>query len=107
MRRKSAEVPVLILNIIGIVLLIVFGWKYVSFSPNVNHPEAMIPMQEWEAAGILLSAGAIPLLFANCGAYLFVWKDRVKGWKRLLFFLPGVICFLIAAHYWLYSPSAR
>ncbi|MBR2767644.1 MAG: hypothetical protein IKD68_01800 [Solobacterium sp.] len=107
MRRKSAEVPVLILNIIGIVLLVVFGWKYVSFSPEVNNPGAMLPMKEWEAAGILLSAGTIPLLCANYGAYLFVWKERVKGWKRLLFFLPGMICFLIAAHYWLFSSSGR
>ena len=107
MRRKSAEVPVLILNIIGIVLLMILGWKYVSFSPEVNNPGAMLPMKEWEAAGILLSAGTIPLLCANYGAYLFVWKERVKGWKRLLFFLPGMICFLIAAHYWLFSSSGR
>ncbi|MBR2794360.1 MAG: hypothetical protein IKE16_06895 [Solobacterium sp.] len=107
MRRKSAEVPVLILNIIGIVLLVILGWKYVSFSPEVNNPGAMLPMKEWEAAGILLSAGTIPLLCANYGAYLFVWKERVKGWKRLLFFLPGMICFLIAAHYWLFSSSGR
>jgi len=100
MRRKKIETPVLLLNGIGTALLIYYGWMYLSQSTHITNPEAMLVMEDWEAAGILLTAGTVPLFIANFGAYLYLWRDTVTGPARLLFFLPCLIAFVLAVHYW-------
>ena len=101
MRQKQIDTPVLILNILGSSLLCYYGLSYVSHNPYISNPDAMIVMKDWEAAGILLTVGIVPLFIANLGAYHYLWKEAITGRKRLLFFLPTVICVLLSCHFWL------
>ena len=103
MMRKKIDLPILLINVLGILLLVYCGWMLVSGNTAVRDPDAMLPMSEKEAAGILLTFGTVPLFTANLGAFLYLWKDSVFGWKRVLFFLPALISLLLSIHFWVFA----
>ena len=72
-------------------LLSVFSVPYITHSTVVKNPDAMLPVEAWDAAGMTLTIGLIPLIIANVLGFIFV-KFRSKS-VRLLWFAPGVICF--------------
>lgn len=95
------SVAIVIINIIGIICLVYFSVPYITHSTVVKNPDAMLPVEAWDAAGMTLTIGLIPLIIANVLGFIFV-KFRSKS-VRLLWFAPGVICFALVASYWLSS----
>ena len=99
--RKTLSLLINIINIIGIICLIYFAIPYVTHDTTITNPDAMIPFEEWDRAGVILTLGFIPLLIANIFNFIFV-KLKQK-YVRVLFFVPSVICFLIVISYWITS----
>lgn len=100
MKKPSAFVIfVLLLNLAGLVCLVWFALPYLAHDTTVLHPDAMLPAQRWDTAGMALSIGLLPLLGANWLAFRFVKLKRNA--MRWLFFVPGVICAALAASYWI------
>ena len=100
MKKPSALVIlVLLLNLAGLACLVWFAVPYLAHDTTVPHPDAMLPAQRWDSAGMALIIGLLPLLGANWLAFRFVkLKQNTLRW---LFFLPGVICAVLAVSYWL------
>lgn len=87
------------LNLAGAVCLIYFAVPYLTHDTQIPHPDAMLPEQRWDMAGMSLTMGTIPLLIANLLGFLLV-KVK-KNQLRILFFLPSAICIALVAHYWI------
>ena len=103
MRRKAIVLSAALLNLAGIVCLVYFAWLFLSHDTTVRNPDAMIPFQNWEAGGTALTAGALPLLFANALGYLLLRDMKGKRKRFLLCFLPAALCAALAAVYWIGS----
>ncbi len=89
----------LCLNIIGLVCLDYFAIPYLTHNTQIPHPDAMLPAERWDSAGMTLTVGTILLFIANLLGGLFVKVKR--NWIRFLFFLPSAVCIAIVAHYWI------
>lgn len=98
-----AKKLIVILNIIGIICLTVLAVIYISHDKTVNNPEAMIPMERWEGAGFLLTAGTIPLGIANLLAFLTIKKNSKNRIALTAVFIPLIVCVFLAVHFWCYS----
>ncbi len=94
---------VLALNLLGIACLIWFAVPFVLHDTTVRNPDAMIPFQNWEGGGTILTAGILPLLFANALGYLLLRGYKGKQKRFLLCFLPAALCAALAAIYWIGS----
>ena len=103
MKKKAAVLFVVLLNLAGIVCLAYFAVLFLSHDTAVRNPEAMIPFQNWEAGGMALTAGVLPLLFANTLGCLLLRGYKGKQKRFLLCFLPAVLCAALAAAYWIGS----
>ncbi len=101
MNLKRAAV--LALNLLGVVCLIYFAVPFLTHDTAVPNPDAMIPMARWEGSGFALTAGILPLLFANALAYLLLRGIKGKQRRFLLCFLPAALCAVLAAVYWIGS----
>ena len=96
--RKTLVSLIFAINIIGVICLIYFGIPYITHDTTIAHPDAMLPAEAWDGAGMTLTFGSIPLLVANVLMFLFV-KTKQR-FVRFLFFTPSVICFIIVISYW-------
>lgn len=98
-QNKILSAAVIIINIIGCVCLAVLSVPYLAHDTSVRYPDAMLPMESWDRAGMALTAGLFPLLAANCMAFVRLRKAMRKSPLRLLLFVPGVICFGMVVSY--------
>lgn len=92
---------ILLINIIGVLCLIYFAIPYLTHNTTVYHPDAMLPAEAWDSAGMTLTVGFIPLLIANIFAFIYVSKERIKLPLRLLYFIPSIICICLVISYWI------
>ena len=97
------RLAVLALNLLGVACLICFAVPFLTHDTAVPNPDAMIPMTKWEGSGFALTAGILPLLFANALAYQLLRGIKGKQRRFLLCFLPAALCALLAAVYWIGS----
>ena len=98
-KRKVLEILLIVLNIIGIVLLVHLAIPYITYNTTILNPNAMIPFEAWDSAGMLLTLGFIPLLAINIFSFIFIkFKEKYCGF---LFFIPSIICFIIVLSYWI------
>lgn len=86
---------------IGVVCLIYFAIPYLTHNTTVYHPDAMLPAEAWDSAGMTLTVGYIPLLIANIFAFIYVARERVKLPLRILFFIPSIICICLVISYFI------
>lgn len=100
MKNKKLSICVGVINIIGIICLIYCAMLYISHSTNIVNPNAMLPMEDWERAGMMLTIGAIPMLLANLLGFLFVENEK-NIIIRLLFFIPSIIEICLVLTFWL------
>ena len=100
---KLKYVAVLALNLLGVVCLICFAVPFLTHDTAVPNPDAMIPFTRWEGAGFALTAGILPLLFANGLGFLLLRGIKGKQKRFLLCFLPAALCAVLAAAYWIGS----
>ena len=103
MKKKAAVLFVVLLNLAGIVCLAYFAVLFLSHDTAVRNPEAMIPFQNWEAGGMMLTLGILPLAVANALGCLLLRGYKGKQKRFLLCFLPAVLCAVLAAIYWIGS----
>ena len=96
--NKTLSILTIIINVIGIACLIYFAVPYLIHDTAIAYPDAMLPVEGWDRAGMILTFGFIPLFVANVLCFLFV-KIKQK-YIKLLFFIPSVICFIIVINYW-------
>lgn len=101
--NKLSETLIYIANIFGIMCMLRYAIPLITHNTNVFYADAMLPVQEWDRAGTILTMGVIPMFIANTAAYRFLLKDRIKGGARKLFFLPGVICAVLVVLYFAVS----
>ena len=88
---------ILLLNIAGLACLVWYAVPYLLHDTTVPYPDAMLPAQRWDTAGMALTVGLLPLLGANeLGFWLVPLKQKALRW---LFFAPGVACAVLAVSY--------
>ena len=97
------RLAVLALNLLGTACLIYYAVPFLTHDTTVPNPDAMIPFTRWEGAGFALTAGILPLLFANGLGYLLLRGIKGKQKRFLLCFLPAALCAALAAVYWIGS----
>lgn len=97
--NKTLPLLIILINIIGVICLIYFAIPYLAHNTTIAHPNAMLPAEMWDSAGMALTVGFIPLFAANALNYMLV-KTKQKC-ISLLFFIPSVICFIIVVSYWI------
>lgn len=98
-KRNFLSIIVIALNMIGIMCLIYFAIPYLTHNVTITNPDAMLPAEAWDNAGMALTVGFIPLLIANMLCFVFV-KAKQKL-VRFLYFIPSVVCLLIVLSYWI------
>ena len=89
---------VALLNVCGLACLVYFLIPYVTHNTSVPHPDAMLPSELWDTAGMALTLGLMPLLAVNLWACM-IFRKRV-GWLRWLFLIPGAVCLVAVLTYW-------
>ena len=97
--NKPLSIIILIINIIAILCLIFFAIPYLTHNTTVYYPDAMLPAEAWDSAGMTLTVGFIPLLIANIFAFMYVTKESTKIPLRLLYFIPSLICIGLVISY--------
>ncbi len=100
-RNKTLPLLAVLINLIGAGCLIYFAAAYLAHDTSVPYPEAMLPAQEWDRAGMALTFGFIPLLAANIFIYSAV-RPKKKS-KGLLFFIPSALCLILVISYFITS----
>ena len=90
---------IIALNIVGVVCLIYFAIPYFTYNVTITNPDAMLPAEAWDSAGMVLTFGFIPLLVANIFCSVVV-KTKQK-FVSFLYFIPSVICLIIVLSYWI------
>ena len=100
-KNKPLSVILIILNIFACICLICFAIPYLTHDTFVANPDAMLPMERWDGAGMALTLGLLPMAIANTLGCLFI--IRRKTILRALFFLPTALEIAIVVHYWVTS----
>ena len=101
MENKVFRVLIIIVNVIGVLCLLYFGYLYLSHDTFVPNPEAMLPMERWDGGGWVLTIGLLPLFIANALGFI-AFRDRRTA-ARFLWFVPGIVCLVLVISYWIYS----
>lgn len=67
---------------------------FIAHSDFVPNPEAMLPMQQWEAASVLLAFGALPMAAASLllDKVYAVRQTAHRRRNQLLIYAPAMIC---------------
>ena len=100
-RNKALSLLAVLINLIGAGCLIYFAVPYLAHDTSVPYPEAMLPAQGWDRAGMALTFGFIPLLAANIFIYLVV-RSKKKS-TRFLFFIPSALSLILVISYFITS----
>ena len=69
-KRKALEILLIVLNLIGIVLLVHIAIPYITYNTTILNPNAILPFEAWDRAGMLLTLGFIPLLAINILSFI-------------------------------------
>ena len=88
---------IIALNIVGVVCLIYFAIPYFTHNVTITNPDAMLPAEAWDRAGMVLTFGFIPLLVADIFCSVVV-KTKQK-FVSFLYFIPSVVCLIIVLSY--------
>lgn len=98
---KILAIVIIIVNVIGVFCLIYFSVPYLTHNTTIYNPDAMLPAEAWDNAGMTLTIGFIPLLIANVLAFIYLKKFKMPF--RLLFFIPSIICICLVVSYLIIS----
>ena len=99
---KPFALFLILLNLCGIFCLVWFAVPFLTHDTLVPNPDAMLPMERWDGAGMILTLGLFPMGLANTLAFLFVAPDKPRR-LRLLFFLPVLAELALVCSYWIVS----
>ncbi|MCM1579645.1 MAG: hypothetical protein NC078_12700 [Ruminococcus sp.] len=90
-------------NIIGDVFLVYYAAVYLIHDTAVQSPDSMLPIQNWDRAGLALAFGFLPLLAVNFAAFFFIKVKPEKRSRRFLFFIPSGLCLIFTISYFITS----
>lgn len=79
---------------LGALMTLILLCMFCSHSDTVFNPDAMLPMQIWEAATVLLAVGTLPMAIASLlldKAYA-VRQTAHRMRNQLLIYAPAIIC---------------
>ena len=68
--KKIGMILLIVLNIIGIVLLVHFAIPYITYNTTILNPNAILPFEAWDRAGMILTLGFVPLLAINILSFI-------------------------------------
>ncbi len=100
MKNNKFAICISVINIIGTVCLIYCAVVYLLHNTYIANPDAMLPMENSERAGIFLTIGVIPMFIANLLGFLFVVNGE-NIFIRSLLFVPSILDICLAIHYWI------
>lgn len=100
-KRRMLPLLIITINVIGVICLIHFAIPYIIHSTVIINPDAMLPAEAWDRAGMILTFGFVPLLTANVLNFKFVKLEQKI--TKFLFFIPSAVCFIIVISYWITS----
>ena len=95
---KTMSLLIIIINVIGVICLIYYAVPCLIHDTTIVFPNAMLPAEAWDRAGMILTFGFIPLLVANVLNFLFVRINQRL--IRFLLFIPSAVCFVLVVNYW-------
>ena len=98
--KKPLAVFLILLNLAAVCCLVYFAVLYLAHDTTVPNPDAMIPGERWENAGMALTLGLPYTFAANSLGFLHALKKE-KKLLRLLFLLPCPAELILAAHFWI------
>lgn len=98
-KRDSSTILLIAINLIGLIALIYFAIPYLMHHTAIPYPDAMLPAQAWENAGMALTFGFLPLLIVNLLGFLYA--DVMRKFARFLFLVPSLVCIILVASYWI------
>ena len=101
--KRIAQAVLVTLHLIGSACLVWLSYRYLRHDTTVANPDAMLPMEDWDGAGLLLTLGLGPMIAANTAGFLFLLPKEKPLWLRLLVFLPAVIELVLVVHYLIFS----
>lgn len=99
MGERKTLLLMISINTIGVICLIYFAIPYLTHDTTIPYPDAMLPAESWDSAGMTLTFGFIPLFIVNFLGFLLVKAKQT--FVRFLFFVPSLICLLIVISYWI------
>lgn len=73
---KIRSLCVISINVIGVIGLIYFAIPFLVHDTRIVNPNAMLPAEAWDWAGMILTFGLVPLLIANGFGFFFVRGKR-------------------------------
>lgn len=95
--NKIKVLLIIIINVIGTICLAYFAALYLIHDIRIAYTDSMLPAENWDRAGMILTFGFLPLLGANTLSALFI-KVKQK-FVKFLFFVPSVVCIITAINY--------
>ena len=101
--KRIAQAVLVTLHLIGIACLVWLSYRYLRHDTTILNPDAMLPAEDWDGAGFLLTLGLGPMIAANTAGFLFLLPKEKPLWLRLLVFLPAVIELVLVVHYLIFS----
>ena len=82
--KNTVSGLIIALNIVGIVCLIYFAIPYCTHNVTITNPDAMLPAEAWDSAGMTLTLGFSPLLIANILCFVVVKTKQIRQKSILL-----------------------
>ncbi len=90
--KNAYRYAVYALNAIGLLLFLHSAYLFLSHNMTLMNPVGMLPTPGWSAGGMRMCLGAVPLLAVNHLLY--------RMHKHFVFYIPGILCFVLSAAYW-------
>lgn len=94
---KVFSMIILILNSIGVLLLLFYGVPLLTHDTTVMNPDAMLPFEEWDRAGMMLTVLFFPLTIVDT-LWFLMEKARHRA-VRAFCFAPSVLCLILVLVY--------
>lgn len=99
--KKRTTWILIICNAFWLLWLMYWSYLFISGSPVVDNPDAMLPLERWDRGGWMLTIGVIPLIIVNSLGYVYIQLGTKKS--RLLLFIPSIVCVGLVVCYWFKS----
>ena len=99
--KKILSILFLIVNILAFIFLGIISYPYLIHDTTVANPDAMLPMKNWDRAGMLMTFGFFPITSIGLLSFSFSGELVEKIYIRILNFLPALTCLVMVLTYWI------
>ena len=99
--KRILSIAFLAVNILALILLIIIGFPYLAHDTTITNPDAMLPMEKWDSAGMLMTFAFFPILFADTLAFVLSLEMTKNIYLRLCHFIPALACLIMVLTYWI------